>query len=564
MTSVYLRRALDQVNRLVSRCNREPFSSTYGSFDRTHWGWKFTDFPGARFQEAAYALAWLYRTNAPGNPLFAHPDSLEWTRAAIAYWRRLQYPDGSFDEAYPFERSLAATAFTAFYLGEALSLIGDKLEPDERRESVEVFRRAGDWLCRNDETHGVLSNHLAVAAAALAVIERITNEPRYGVRCRHFLDRIYARQSPEGWYEEYGGADIGYQTHGIFYLARIWQMSGDATLLESLRAAIGFLKHFVHPDRTIGGEYGSRNTEFYFPAGFEILASVLPDAAAIAGFLRPSVAAGGIAGLTSVDAYNFLPLLNNHLFAHDAAPAADAAIAVAENLPCQKDGAWDFPDAGLYVRGMATRFVVVGASKGGVVKVFERTMDGARLRISDCGWWATSPSGAISSQTLNRPARATVTGGSFVVSGRFARVNQTTMTPWLFVAFRLFCLTFGRSAWIARWIKSILVKTLVSRRVVVPLSLERRIVMEPDGLRIVDRIVAERKVSLSIDRIAPGRRFSAIHMGSARYFQPPDMTPSEAESGISSPTEAARELKSAGTIVVERFWPTGRQVEMGH
>ena len=85
------------------------------------------------------------------------------------YSGTLQRGDGSFDEAYPFEHSLAATAFTGFYVGEAFQLIGHELAATEPTPVLLLgtFARAGEWLCRNDDKHGVLSNHLAAAAAAL-------------------------------------------------------------------------------------------------------------------------------------------------------------------------------------------------------------------------------------------------------------------------------------------------------------------------------------------------------------------------------------------------------------
>ncbi len=39
---------------------------------------------------------------------------------------------------------------------------------------------------------------------------------------------------PEGWYDEYGVAHPGYQSHGSFYLVRLWQLSGDDELAASL------------------------------------------------------------------------------------------------------------------------------------------------------------------------------------------------------------------------------------------------------------------------------------------------------------------------------------------
>src|SRR5262245_20185732 len=379
--SPYLPQAIGQLPRLLSCGDREPFSLTHGCFDRSFWAWKFTDFAGARFQEAAYALAHLYRTDRE-NPLRAQPKALEWTRAGMGFWRMLQRRDGSFDEAYPFEHSLAATAFTGFYVGEAFRLIADELSSQERDALRRTFVRAGDWLCRNDEHHGMLSNHLAAATAALVVIERITEDHRYGVRANYFLNRIYDSQSPEGWYDEYGGADPGYQTHASFYLARIWQLTNDAVLLDSLALSTAFLKHFIHPNGTLGGEYGSRNTEFYFPAGFEMLAPVCADAAAISRFMRPAVAESTPAGLAMMDRYNLLPMLNNYLFADDAAAPTEATDRVP--LPCEQEGEWHFPDAGLLVRATSAYYAVIGLSKGGVIKLYDRRT--GRLAASDCGY----------------------------------------------------------------------------------------------------------------------------------------------------------------------------------
>ncbi|WP_162906636.1 glycoside hydrolase family protein [Algihabitans albus] len=511
---------------MISRLDREPFSKSYGSLDRTYWAWKFTDFPGARFQEAAYSLAKLYRLRQPANPLFEHPRALSWAKAIFANWASLQYPDGSFDEAYPYEHSLAATAFTGFYVGEAYCILQDQLEAAERVRLVDCFRKAGDWLRRNDETHGVLSNHLAAAAAALTVIAKITGDEGYTTRARHFLQRIYAHQSKEGWYEEYGGADPGYQTHGTFYLARIWQLTGDDQLLESLKKSVAFLKHFIHPDGSLGGEYGSRNTAFYFPAGFEILAPVCDDAASIAQFMRASVERQICVGLAAMDAYNLLPMLNNCLAAAEALVGSDRDAALTTRrkvsvLPCQTEGRWSFPDAGLFVLAEGPNFMVVGGSKGGVVKLFRRTGDAARLAASDCGWWVRLGKGVASSQLFDRGIALTLGSEELSLESGFVRVNQRLMTPWLFMAFRLFCLLLGRSQTIAYRVKALLVKVLVSRKRPVPLRMRRRIMLSTGRLVIEDCLVPEGP--LRVDELGRGENFASIHMGSARYYQPSDL-----------------------------------------
>lgn len=507
-----------QLPRLLSRMDREAPSRTYGACDRTYWGWKFTDFPGARFQEALYALAWMYTTPLADNRLHGHASVRQWIIAGFRYWQTLQHADGSFDEAYPYERSLAATAFTGFYLGEAYLLLGDAL-PGELRESLcATFRRVGDWLCHNDEHHGVLSNHLAAAAAALTVIARIDGQARHAERAGHFIRRILSRQSEEGWYEEYGGADFGYQTHGSFYLTRVWQLTGDAELLDSLKRSVVFLSYFVHPNGTLGGEYGSRNTAFFFPAAFEMLASVCAEAAAIAGFMRASVARQDAAGLAAVDAYNFCPLLNNYLFAHDAAkPLGEAAP-----LPFTGTGHWAFPKAGLLVHVTERYQAVFAPSKGGVLKIYSKP--DARLVYSDCGYWADTTGGARASSqsfSLHNQVELGAAGGS--VRAPFALINQKMMSPPLFMGFRLFTLTIGRFAEMARLLKTVLVKALVSRRKTLGAFLWREVEFLSDGVRIRDRVAMDPRRPLR--HLALGAKFSSIHMGSSRYFQFDELEP---------------------------------------
>lgn len=530
------------MSRLLSWEDREALSQTYGCFDRNFWGWKFVDFAGARFQEGVYALAHCYSRPFAGNELAGNGRVLEWIRAGMRFWRKIQYPDGSFDEAYPLERSLAAVAFTGFYIGEGYLLVRDALPADERDGMVAAFRKAGDWLCRNDERHGVLSNHLAAAAAALDVIANITGDARYAARCRHFVNRILARQSAEGWYEEYGGADPGYQTHGTFYLARIWQRNRDPALLESLARSVRFLQYFIHPNGTLGGEYGSRNTEFYYPAGFEILAPAIPEAARIARFMRGAVAGQTVAGVSAMDAYNLLPVLNNYLFAGEN---AGALTEVSGPLPCEEDSVdVDFADAGVCVRGTRAYYAILGASKGGVLKVFSR--DPAGSAVSDCGYWGRLASGrVVSSQALMRPARMRSENGEVVVEGDFACVNQRVPAPVLFLGFRVFMLTVGRAQAAAYWIKNLIVHVLVRRRKAAPLRLERRVTFGADSVRVCDRI--ERTGAAPVSTLRRGDKFSTIHMGSARYFQRQELL-----LGGSDPEDLAARLMAAGRVETTR------------
>ncbi|MFM9941289.1 MAG: hypothetical protein ACKVP7_17540 [Hyphomicrobiaceae bacterium] len=510
----YLGHAMARMGGALSLADQEMVSTARGSFDRTWWGWKFTDFSAPRFQEGAHALAWLLTSPlAPAAARTSHR-LLDQATASIAFWSRLQHSDGSFDEAYPFERSLAATAFTLFYVGTAIERLGDRLDRQTRDTALATAERAAGWLSVNGEHHGVLSNHLAAAAAACQVAGDLLGTDRYqGARDR-CLGIIYREQDPdEGWMREYSGADPGYQGHGMFYLADILRRTRDATLAQRLSAAMRFQGWFVHPDGTVGGEYASRGTKFAFPAAFEMLAPSLPEAAAIARHLRGCIARGQGVGLHEMDVWNLFPMLNNYLVAAEAAgPLSEAAA-----LPWQTPGATGrFPRAGLIVANRANHVLAAAPGNGGALKLW--APDGC-LRYEDCGYGARKGRGWIVSQgpaTWVEPPATSQGADSGPVTatsrGVFVTVPAIRFDPWRFMAFRGFTTTIGRLPALARALKDVLVGVLIRRRTPQTAALERHVAFSANGrLTIDDTLTGLEATATPLVRSVP------YHMGSARY-----------------------------------------------
>ncbi len=500
---------------MLSLLDREPFSPTLGCCDRVYWAWKFTDFPGARFQEALCTLSFLYATDFPENSYYSNPKLLGWIGSGLRYWSSIQYKDGSFDEAYPYERSLAATAFTTFYVGESLAFLHDALPADIRETTLEAMQKAGAWLCNNDETHGFLSNHLAAAAAALYHVYRLSGDKSFARRSQYFLGRILDHQSSEGWYDEYGSADPGYQTHGSFYLARLLQMNGDEALLNSLARSMDFIARFMHVDRSIGGEYASRNTQTYYPAAFEMLAGQNTAAGWIADFMRPGVCSGSAADLRCVDAYNFFPFLNNMVFAYLACSNDAGANRPASLEPGQSRKLEWYPEAGLARIRAAHYDAYIGTAKGGVLKIFDRR--DKSLVYSDCGYLGKLNNGRlITTQYLEKDRDVSVEEHKVRVSGTFYEISRPVMKPASFVGFRLFMLTAGRFPSWARWLKRYLVKVLIYRKHRLNIDFNRTITLTEEAVTVTDEISGpDGKRVASMLR---GERFTTIHMGSSRYF----------------------------------------------
>jgi hypothetical protein len=353
---------------LLSEQSRDPYALTYGCFDRRYWGWKLVDYPEATYQRNVYPLAWLARQVKARKPEYAQVLN----HAAVSgllFAAKIQHRDGSFDQAFPNEHSFGATAFLLDSLIKAYQLVRWELTAAEQKTLERCLYRAGEFLCRHDEKHGFIANHLAGAALALYEAANYYNEAKFENRANNLLKRILENQSVEGWFTEYDGADPGYQTLCLYYLAQVYALRPTDELKHALEKAINFLAWFIHPDGTFGGEYGSRRTAVYYPGGIALLGQMFPLALSMTCFMSGSIGEGKTITLDDVDIGNMAPLLSNMIsLLNTEVDKMDQSL---PPLPWQMENAQgDFPKAGLYARRYQQYYAIIGASNGGVVKVF--------------------------------------------------------------------------------------------------------------------------------------------------------------------------------------------------
>ena len=514
-SSVYLDTVKLQLPRVLSMLDREVCSKTYGCADRLFWSWKFIDFPGPRLQEISFLLSEIYlKSKSFVNEKDNNNIILRLTKSSIKFWISLQNKDGSFDEAYPNERSLAATAFTCFYVGQAYLNILNNLEPPEKKELLYTLSRAGNWLIDNEEKHGILSNHLSAAAAALYTIFEITHDKKYKKRSDYFIELIYKKQSKEGWFEEYGGADMGYETHTIFYLSYIWKKNKNKLLLNHLKKSMSYLSNFVHADGSFGGEYGSRNTRFYMPAGFEILSSEFPIANSIAKFMRKSILEKKSVSLEQMDTQNVFPLINNYCFALKFSSTKNCDEI---DLPFKKNKTSFFKESGALIISNKSFQAIIGTAKGGTIIAISKNKR-KPLRFEDAGYvFELGNNKKISSQTLNSSIIKSKSHKHIEFTCNFFEINQTLMSPIKFLIFRIFNFILFFSPQLSYILKKMLVKLLVVRKKSFPLHLTRKISWSENTIQIQDKIVLEKNFVLKAGFY--NGRFSSIHMGSSRYFE---------------------------------------------
>jgi len=239
---------------LLGAIDRNPYRPTYGCLDRQFWHYRTASFPSEMYQEGVLPLALVYAVDLPGNRWHRHQRVGQLAAAAMQFAAKSSHGDGSCDDYYPFERALGAAVFSFQASTHACQL----LEVRDPQVLGWLHRRAR-WLMGHDEA-GRLANHHALAALGLFRMAAISGEDAYRRAALERIEKVLAWQSAEGWFEEYGGADPGYQTVTLDSLAKCRPFLTDGRLEEPLRRGVAFAREFLHPDASFGGEYGSRGT----------------------------------------------------------------------------------------------------------------------------------------------------------------------------------------------------------------------------------------------------------------------------------------------------------------
>jgi hypothetical protein len=503
--------------RLLSQLNCDPATPTYGCFDRRYWAWKLVDFPEATFQRNIHPLCWFM-----DQPEAAGSEKLvEFIRAGLLYTINIQHKDGSFDQAYPNEHSYGATAFLLPDLITAYQKIKESFLQDERIFIENRLMRSADFLYKAAELHGFIANHLAGAALALYKSYQLFKETKFKSASSNLVDKIIENQSDEGWFQEYNGADPGYQTLCMYYLAQILTLEHSEKLHNALERSLQFLQFFIHPDGTFSGEYGSRRTEIYYPGGIALLSQEFPVAAEMHITMKESIRTGDTVNLIDIDMGNLAPLLSNYI----AAASIKERACKRSSLPNkQKEFTQVFKSAGLAIIATPAYYAVLGISNGGILKVFNKKTNA--LVYDDCGLLGETTNGhKFSTQTTNLNNPIKLDGNIFETSSTFSKTPSQFPTPFNFLLFRIANLTLMRCRSLNEAVKKVFVKLLINNNSSIPLRRIRKIKFRQNAIHIADKI--EKTGSIRIKTLIYGNKFSAIHMASARYFTPSQLVKRE-------------------------------------
>ena len=497
----------ENLTKLLNLYNTDKCSVTYGYGDREFWAWKIKDFSNSTMQGGVHSLAiaiklGLFEKVEEKKFIFDVIDS------AILAIKNIIDKNGSACEAYPAENSFCVTALVAFDVLSCIFYLDNYLDEKCKNDYLNIIRPLVHFITKHDEKHAIISNHLATSVAAIALWNKITGETNS--RYQELLKLIYDNQSEEGWYKEYEGADPGYQTLCTYYLYCAYMITFDQDLLDSLKKSAKFLSFFIHPNGTIGGLYGSRNTEIFYPGGIISLANEIEEFALIAKFLEPK---GQHILPQNIDIGNYIPLLNSYAVAALNYDKIEHCITNSSISPFfLKTGEKIFEKAGIYMFSNIKYFAILNFKKGGVLKVFDKNNS---VCIEDGGLFGVLKNGKkISSQKFDD--KINFTNSEIVAS--FYCTNESLPTPLSFVVLRIFSMSIFKSVFLGDLFKKFIVRLLMTGKNKIDGCVKRKFVF------LKDKIIVKEKIQRPKNCIEIGHvgKSKVIHMASSGYLLPKD------------------------------------------
>ncbi len=503
---LFAHEAIAQIPKLLTLLDRNPHSPSYGCFDRNFWHYKIIDFPSGMAQEFVWPLALAYDTELPNNPFYHQPVLRDWIEAGILYAARSAHPDGSCDDYFPYERAGGAAAFSLLACVESYTLM--KLE---NSAALRFFEQRADWLAHHHES-GRLTNHQALIVLCLELVSRLLQTSKWDQAKEERLERVFAWQNPEGWFQEYEGCDPGYHTLTISCLARLYQLKPSVRLKDAIGKAVALATHFVHPDGSYGGEYTSRNTYNFFPHGFELVGTWLPEALSINDRFLSGLANG--LGSCYADDHIIGHHTWNYLLAW-----RDFVLDRSQTTPRPTGRLW-LEDAGILIDRRQDTELYLALNKGGAFKFFR----GNQLVAADTQFSLQVRQGHTVKNAVGHlvgPYKIKLGEDEISIQGQLGWAKQKQMTPLNMLILRVVMLTLGR--FFPNLIRKLLQKVLITGKKSAPFQFSRQLRWEHGWWQITDELRSKSWQSVLAAGI--GSDQTSIYVVMSRTFQKGQLQP---------------------------------------
>lgn len=510
---------------VLSKLDRDPTSPTYGCFDRLYWHYRIRDFVSMIEQQPVLALALVYSHDFSGNVYFRNKKIREYAVAAVNFWSKNLHADGSADEYWPNEHGYPPAVFPLYAVSEAYRILA--LDDELVRQSL---LKGAKFISKVIE-RGPVNQEIASVAALYSVY--LNTQKRWLLKAiERKLHEIITIQDQEGWFPEYGGADPGYLSVALDYIAEYYRLSNDKRVIPVIEKMLSFIKYFVHPDGSFGGEYGSRNTTYFLPNGLEVLSREFRIARRISEFFARKADTLYSLHCGIDDRYlcdYFMRSFAGALVQYEM-NAAFMNHNTLLKLPCEQHLEKYFKHANIFIKSTDDYYMIVALSKGGVIKIYTRE----GLVFSDCGFVASSGKNLrLSTNWISNSLRIqakqnvhasydanpSLSSSHFIAEGYMHAQKNNLQTPLKSFVLRILAFFLGQR------LIPLLKQAMITSENESSVRFKREILMSNDELQISDRISSPTR----LESLQLADNFSLRYVPSSKFFQMGDIHDSHAK-----------------------------------
>lgn len=484
--------------RILSLISMDNASKSYGMVDRRYWAWKTIDFPNASMQAIASGIARL----AKQNNLSKEFSDVRFEELAVEIIKAIKpmiSKSGGLSEAFPHEKSFCVTGQVLADMLDALNVLKSNLAKTEFENLLEILEPLAIYLLKNEESHAIISNHLATSALGLVRWANLTNNFNTLNRADYFLQIIHNHASSEGWFLEYLGADPGYQSWALSSLTQIYFESAGLVEDSLLENGFKFIAQFALNDGSFANGAGARLTSFLFSLGPELFSARNDIAKFLSIFSRKYVNTRSYVTLDSIDDSNLAQFFNDSVRSaeqFDKFPAIESGY--------QRPEMSIFSEAGLIAKHSEKSSILISAVRGGWTCVAE--VDKKKLIYPQTVMKNLKDELFIADATRHFE----LVGNSVVIRAGIKKLKNHSPSIIKFIFLRIYILSFGKIKYFRELLKKILVRYLITQKTVKRGTLVRTIdfnsTLISDSVENCDLVIVN------------GMESSPYHMASYGYW----------------------------------------------
>ena len=359
-----------ELPRILTQFCRDPNNKAFGCADRNWWHYKIRDFPSIILQQAALTIHMADKLNFYDkkklNNLIAN---------SILFWNKRVMRYGAFEEYYPWEKGFPPLAFST--LSIMILLKDSSLNHIKVKEGI---TKAANQLINRFESQA--ANQQIAGLAALAYIKNSHPDLISNKKFEELSKKSLSLQNSEGWFNEYGGSDLGYLSVTIDCLWDLYDATKDIKFINSAIKSLRYIHYIISFSKGNNiGIHNSRNTDYIVPYGISRFLNFNKNCSEIAIDLLRTLY------INANSNKHFFSSIDDRYWCHYIGTSLFRSLnEIPNNL--KQTGTYEpkknyeyLKNAGYYLIKHKNKNIIISSKKGGVFSIYSK--DNV---LSDFGW----------------------------------------------------------------------------------------------------------------------------------------------------------------------------------